>query len=114
MSRRAAALSAVIAAGALVAVVPAGAGARAHAPAVHAAAACSVGTGEGYGYAYLTSLTVHDTTCSVGFSLVRHKGKVHGWKCVKKVLAQSPVQVEGRMTCTGGARKVVYGFTQNT
>jgi hypothetical protein len=114
MSPRVAVVSAIIAAGALVTVVPPVAGARAHAPSATIAKTCGVGTGEGYGYAYLTSLTVHDTTCSVGISLVRHKGKVHGWKCVKKVLAQSPVQVQGRMTCTSRGRKVVYGFTQNT
>lgn len=113
MSPRAAALSAIIAAGALVTAVAPVAGARIHAPTAQTARACSVGTGEGYGYAYLTSLTVHNTTCSVGISLVRHKGKVGGWKCVRKVLAQSPVQLQGRMTCTSGARKVVYGFTQN-
>ena len=58
-------------------------------PQARIASACSVGSGEGYGYAYLTSLSVKRTSCSTGKSLVRHKGRLRGWHCSRKVLQRS-------------------------
>jgi hypothetical protein len=102
-------------AGAAAALIALGAstGALAH-PAAHNAAACSVGSGEGYGYTYLTSLSVSHTTCATGVKLVRHKGKLSGWRCTKKVLDTSPVQYDARMTCTDHSSRVTYMVTQNT
>lgn len=89
----------------------ASAGARVTPRAV-AARSCSVGSGEGYGYTYLTSLSVSDTTCAVGKSVVRHHGR--GWSCHRRVLARSPVQYDARMSCSSGRRHVTYTYTQNT
>lgn len=75
---------------------------------------CSVGSGEGYGYAYLTSLVVKRTTCATGKELVRHKGKVSGWHCSKKILQRSPIQYDARMSCSRGSKRVTYVYTQNT
>ena len=83
-------------------------------PAAHIAAACSVGSGEGYGYSRLTSLTVSGTRCATEKTLVRHKSKVSGWSCARKVLVRSPVQYAARETCKSGSRRVVYGYAQNT
>jgi hypothetical protein len=78
------------------------------------AGACSVGTGEGYGYTYLTSLTVKNTTCTIGKTLVRHKGHLAGWHCSKKTLQSSPTQYVARESCSSGAKRVTYIYTQNT
>jgi len=78
------------------------------------ASACSVGSGEGYGYTYLTELLVKRTSCSTGKSLVRHKGKLHGWHCNKKVLQRDSIQYDARMSCKRGGRRVTYIYTQNT
>jgi len=91
-----------------------GAAARPRAPVAHAAKACSVGTGEGYGYTYLTSLKVTDTTCTTGKTLVRHKGKLKGWRCTTKILDRSPVQYDARKTCSDHRKRVVFAYTQNT
>ncbi len=74
---------------------------------------CKVGNGQGYGYTYLLSLQVKNTTCSVGITLVRHKGKLKGWRCTKKVLDQSPVQYDASMTCSNGSKQAIYKYTQN-
>jgi hypothetical protein len=91
-----------------------GAGAVAHSPLGQAAASCSVGSGEGYGYTYLTTLTVTRTSCSTGKTLVRHKGRVRGWHCGRKVLDRSSVQYDARETCSKGRSRVVYNYTENT
>jgi hypothetical protein len=75
---------------------------------------CGVGSGRGYGYTYLLTLQVKGTTCGVGVQVVKHKGKLSGWRCAKKVLATSPFQYDARMTCTNGSKQVVYEYTQNT
>jgi hypothetical protein len=47
-------------------------------------------------------------------SLVRHKTKLHGWHCSKKVLLQSPLQYIARMSCSKGRARVTYKYSQNT
>jgi len=83
-------------------------------PIATAAATCSPGTGEGDGYTYLISLSVSRTSCSTGLSLVRHKGKLSGWHCSKKILARSVVQYEARMSCSSGSGRVTYVYSENT
>jgi hypothetical protein len=83
-------------------------------PQARIASACSVGSGEGYGYAYLTSLSVKRTSCSTGKSLVRHKGRLRGWHCSRKVLQRSSVQYDARESCSSGSRRVTYVYAQNT
>jgi hypothetical protein len=83
-------------------------------PLAHAARTCGVGSGRGYGYSYLTSLSVHNTTCSTGRYVARHHGHVSGWSCSRKVLDRSPVQYDARVTCKRGSRTVQWTYTQNT
>jgi hypothetical protein len=82
-------------------------------PVASAAGSCSVGSGYGYGYTYLTSLSVHNTSCSNGRHIVHKHGKVSGWHCNTQRLSTSPVQYQDRVTCTSGSAKVVWTFTQN-
>ncbi len=90
------------------------ASAAALSPAAQAARGCGVGAGKGYGYSYLTSLTVRQTSCATGRSVVKHHGNLSGWSCQKKRLDTSPVQYDDRETCHSGTRQVVWTFTQNT
>ncbi|MGO9753380.1 MAG: hypothetical protein ACLP8S_15930 [Solirubrobacteraceae bacterium] len=78
------------------------------------AAACSVGSGRGYGYTYLDKLAVKNTSCATGKNVARHKGRLSGWRCSKKVLDRSPVQYDAQMSCSSGGRRVNYTYTQNT
>jgi hypothetical protein len=111
MSRRFSALVGVLTVTLLLAAV---ASAAARSPAAHAAQGCGVGAGKGYGYSYLTSLTVRQTSCATGRTVVKHHGHLSGWSCTKKRLDTSPVQYDDRETCHSGARQVVWTFTQNT
>jgi hypothetical protein len=83
-------------------------------PVARAAATCSVGSGEGDGYTYLETLMVTNTSCSTGKSIVKHKGKVKGWHCSRKVLDKSSIQYDAVETCTNGRKRVKYEFSQNT
>src|SRR5262249_34196531 len=76
------------------------------------AGACSVGTGEGYGYTYLTSLTVKNTTCTIGKTLVRHKGHRAGWHCSMKIRQRSPTRAAARESCSSGANRVTSVSSQ--
>jgi hypothetical protein len=88
--------------------------ATARTPVAHAAGTCSVGNGRGYGYTYLTFLWVFRTSCANGKNLVKHKGHIHGWKCVTKRLDTSPVQYDDKVTCKSGSREVQWDFAQDT
>ncbi len=111
MLRRFSCLAGVLTAAMLLLAV---ASAAAQSPAARAARGCAVGAGTGYGYSYLTSLTVRQTSCATGRSVVKHHGRVGGWSCTKKRLDTSPVQYDDRETCHSGARQVVWTFTENT
>lgn len=110
-SALAATLACVCALGA--ALVPAAGATPAERGAGTALTTCKTGNGQGYGYTYLLSLQVKNTSCSVGVALVRHKGKLKGWRCTKKVLDQSPVQYDALMTCSNGSQQVLYKYAQN-
>jgi len=88
--------------------------ASAHGPVAHAAGSCSVGSGRGYGYTYLDTLSVTRTSCATGKSVAKKHGHVTGWHCSTKRLATSAVQYQSRVSCSSGARRVVWTFTQNT
>jgi len=92
----------------------ASAAAAASPPTATIAGTCGVGSGEGYGYTYVYPFSVTRTSCSTGKSLVRHKTKLHGWHCSKKVLLQSPLQYIARMSCSKGRARVTYKYSQNT
>ena len=59
-------------------------------------------------------LWVFKTSCANGKNLVKHKGHIHGWKCVTKRLDTSPVQYDDKVTCKSGSREVQWDFTQDT
>jgi hypothetical protein len=89
------------------------AAASASPPIATIAGGCGVGTGEGYGYTYLLKLSVKGTSCTTGKKVVRHKGRLSGWHCSKKVLQQDSIQVTAKMTCNSGRRHVTYTYSQN-
>jgi len=100
-------------------------GAAAAEPAGRAARACSAPKYPGEGY--FTSLSVKKTTCAAGRKVTmahyrcrtrsgkagRCRGKVKGYSC-KERRASIPTEINGRVTCTDGARRVVYSYQQNT
>src|SRR5579884_2289223 len=96
-------MGARMALGAAVLALGAAAGASAEAATAHAARGCGVGNGEGYGYTYLLSLSVRNTSCSTGKSVVRHHGHLRGWSCHRRVLRRSPVQYDAKMSCSSGS-----------
>ncbi len=97
----------------IAAVAASAAVAVAQTPQAHAASSCSIGNGRGYGYTYVESLTVSQTSCSTGKSVVKHHGRLGGWHCSQKTLASSATQLIAQKTCTSGRKKVVYKFSQN-
>ncbi len=116
MSRRT--RSAVIAAIVSVAIVAA-------APAAHATKRCKSPTYPGLGY--FTSLSVTGTSCAtagkvaVAYYRCRLKHGVKG-RCRSKVLGYTcsekrnsiPTEIDARVTCRKGSRRVVHTYQQNT
>ena len=84
------------------------------APVAHIAKNCSVGSGRQFGYTYLEALSESGTTCAAATSLAKAHGHQRGWRCSIKKLATSPTQYVASDTCTSGARKVIWRFSQNT
>jgi hypothetical protein len=90
-----------------------------------AATTCRAGKYPGSGY--FTSLKVTHTSCSTGRKLevayyhcrLRHgvKGRctsrVMGYRC-KEVRNSIPTEIDARVTCTSGSRKIVHTYQQNT
>ena len=94
------------------------------APAAHAKT-CSAPKYPGSGY--FTSLTVKGTSCATGRKLARayyrcrtrsgRKGRCH-----RRVLRYScrerrqtiPTEIDGKVTCRRGARRIVHTYQQNT
>ena len=79
------------------------------------------------GSGYFTSLKVTRTSCATGRKLelayyhcrLRHgvKGRctsrVMGYRC-KEVRNSIPTEIDARVTCTDGSRKIVHTYQQNT
>jgi hypothetical protein len=79
------------------------------------------------GSGYFTSLNVKGTSCATGKKIalayyhcrLRHgkKGrcasKVLGYRC-KETRNSIPTEIDARVTCTRGARKVTHTYQQNT
>jgi hypothetical protein len=93
-------------------------------PAAHAAT-CRVPKYPGSGY--FTSLSVSHTSCATGRKVALayyHCRLRHGVKgrCTSRVLGYSckerresiPTEIDARVTCTRGSRKVVHTYQQNT
>ncbi len=97
----------------------------ASAPAVASAASCTPPKYPGSGY--FTSLKVSKVSCSTGKSVTlafhkcRTKKGITG-RCVSKVKGYScretrqsiATEIDGRVTCTRGSRKVSLTYQQNT
>lgn len=109
----------VIAAACLVAI-----GAAA-APATAAAGSCSPPSYPGSGY--FTSLKVSHVSCKTGRTVTlahyrcrtengrkgRCKRRVHGYRCSERRTV-IPTEIDSRVTCKKGSRRVVYTYQQNT
>jgi hypothetical protein len=116
----------VVAALAVLALVPAGS--TAAGPSAHAAKSCGTGSGRGLGPTYAYKLTVSHTSCRNGRKLIRayntcrhhHGGKrghcsgVLGYHCSQRILDKSSVQFDARVRCKkGGGRRINHVYTQN-
>jgi hypothetical protein len=114
------ALVAVLAALAIAAVA-----ALAGASAAQAATSCTPPKYPGSGY--FTSLSVTGTSCATGKDLVKSyyrcrikKGKtgrctskVMGYSCRETKRVKIPTELDARVSCTRGARKIVHTYQQN-
>jgi hypothetical protein len=108
---------------AAVALVLAG-GAAAAGPAGHAALTCKAPKYPGSGY--FTSLTVEGTGCSTGQKLAlayyrcrtksgprgRCKKPVLGFRC-RETRNSIPTEINARVSCKSGAKRVVHTYQQN-
>ena len=94
-------------------------------PAAHAARACDAPKYPGSGY--FTSLSVKKTSCRAGKRVTiahyncrtksgkagRCRSRVKGYSC-KETRQSIPTEINGRVTCTDGSKRVVYTYQQNT
>jgi hypothetical protein len=89
-----------------------------------AATTCKPGKYPGSGY--FTSLKVTKTTCATGRKLevafyhcrLKHglRGRcsgVLGYKCTEKRVS-IPTEIDARVTCTRGSKKILHTYQQNT
>jgi hypothetical protein len=96
------------------------------APTAQASKSCNIsGKQRDLGATYVTSLSAKRTSCGKAEGLVkayhacRGSGKkcgrkVNGYKCRQKILAESPVQYDAKVTCKNGGKVVKHVYTQNT
>ncbi len=89
-----------------------------------AAKTCSVGDSRSYGTTYVLSISVSNTSCRAGRSLIRayhacrpgKSGKcpsVKGYSCSEK-RTKGPTQYDSRVTCSKGSKTVKHTYTQFT
>ena len=95
------------------------------APATAAARSCSAPAYPGSGY--FTSLKVSHVGCKAGRTVTlahyrcrtehgkkgRCKRRVHGYRCSER-RNSIPTEINSRVTCKKGAKRVVYTYQQNT
>lgn len=110
---------------ALVIALTAGTPARAAPPADATLVNCPPPHYPGLGY--FTSLTVSSTTCATGNKVAiayyhcrlrngvkgRCKGGVLGFRCTEKRVS-IPTEIDARVTCVKGSKKVVHTYQQDT
>ena len=110
---------AVIAAAAVLLAPAAGAD-----PVASASKSCSVGDERSYGTTYVISISVSNTSCRSGRSLIRafhdcrpgKSGKcpsVKGYSCSER-RDKGPTHYDSRVTCKKGDRTVKHTYTQFT
>jgi hypothetical protein len=113
----------------LAALVAGSASSAAASPVASIARACSVASnGEKLGPTYVESLSVHGTSCSVGYRTItaynncrlRHGGRaghcntpVLGFRC-RDIRTSSPTQFVAKATCTKPRQSVVFTYSENT
>ena len=116
----------VLAAVAVLAVVPAAA--NADGPTAQAAKRCGVGNTRGFGPTYLLSLSVRGTSCRNGRRLVRsyyncrkrnggrdgHCGRTLGYRCSERRFNKSRVSFDASVRCKKGGRRINHKYTQFT
>jgi hypothetical protein len=106
---------------ALLAVLAPTAGAD---PAATASKTCSVGDSRSYGTTYVLSISVRNTSCRAGRSLIRafhdcRPGKsgrcsrVKGYSCSER-REEGRTQYDSRVTCRKGDKTVKHTYTQFT
>jgi hypothetical protein len=102
----------------------------ASAPAASAAKTCHLTLNQQRhsGSTYLIQLRVKNVSCKTGLKIEKAwqscrratpghrtcRRRVDRYSCKQKVLDSSPTQYDARVTCTRGARVVVFTYTQNT
>lgn len=96
-------------------------------PVAKAAKTCTVKNGDYPGDGYLTLLNVTGVSCAKGKSLQRSyykcrlkKGKkgrcssrVQGYRC-KETRTTIPTEINGRVSCSRGSKKIRFAYQQNT
>jgi hypothetical protein len=93
-------------------------------PVASASKTCGVGDERGYGTTYVISISVSNTSCRAGRSLVRafhacrpgKSGKcpsVKGYSCSERRDA-GRTQYDSRVTCKNGSKTVKHTYTQFT
>ena len=110
---------ALIAALALLAVAGAG---------TASAASCSVRTSDYPGDGYFTSLRVAKVGCTKGKSVARehykkrvnrggkdgkYNGRVQGFRCRESSRSKTSTELNARVTCKRGRKRVVFTYQQN-
>ncbi|HEX8208051.1 MAG TPA: hypothetical protein VF587_18445 [Solirubrobacteraceae bacterium] len=110
---------ALIAALALLAVAGAGSA---------SAATCNVKTSDYPGDGYFTSLRVTKVSCSTGKSVAREhyrkrvrrggkdgkfNGSVKGYSCRESSRSKTSTELNARVTCKRGSKRVVFTYQQN-
>jgi hypothetical protein len=98
-------------------------------PAAHAAGKCKLTRDQQFhsGSTYLISLSVSGVSCSTGLKVEKAwqacrkktsghrvcKSRVLGYKSTYRDLGSIKTQINYKVTCTNGSRKVVFVFQQN-
>ena len=93
-----------------------------------AAATCNVKTSDYPGDGYFTSLRVSGVSCSTGKSVARehyrkrvrrggkdgkYNGSVKGWSCRESSRSKTSTELNARVTCRRGGKRVVFTYQQN-
>ena len=127
---RPAVLAIVLLAGAAVPATGSARETSAAAPVAKAAASCKVPSDDAWGPTYVPQLSVRKVSCATGEAVVKayHRcrvangGKKNGtctrkvkrFRCREQRLSSIKTQFDARVTCTRGAKQVLFTYTQYT
>ena len=97
-------------------------------PGTASAASCNVSTRDYPGDGYFTSLSVRGVSCSTGKSVARehyrkrvrrggrdgkYNGSVKGFNCSETTLSRNSTQLNRRVRCRNGGKRVTFTYQQN-